>query len=286
MVLAIGAALAGAVCCAVAAALQHREAVSIRAAEAVGWRLLSALSRRPYWLAGVATLLMAAGLHSLALLNGPLSLVQPLGVTTVVFAVPVAAMVRRYRVRVWELLAAATVVAGLCGLLAIVPSQPASAGGGGSPPTAWMLVTATVLVVGVLTALASRRRIVLQGLLLATGAGIAMGVAAVLLQMVLLDVQRAGLWEVLSVASGAVVLLAVAGVWLNQRAYRAGNVAVVLAVVTVSDPAASTITAVVLGERLPTGVLSWLLLAISAATIVGGITWLARSPVHAAMVPV
>ncbi|MEV4315502.1 DMT family transporter [Actinocrispum sp. NPDC049592] len=286
MVLAIGAALAGAVCCAVAAALQHREAVSIRAAEAVGWRLLSALSRRPYWLAGVATLLVATGLHSLALLNGPLSLVQPLGVTTVVFAVPVAAMVRRYRVRVWELLAAATVVTGLCGLLAIVPSQPASAGGAGSPPTAWMLATATVLVVGVLTALASRRRVLLQGLLLATGAGIAMGVAAVLLQMVLLNAQRGGLLEVLSIASGAVVLLAVAGVWLNQRAYRAGNVAVVLAVVTVSDPAASTITAIVLGERLPTGVLSWLLLAISAATIVGGITWLARSPAHAAGVPV
>lgn len=284
MVLAIGAALAGAVCCAVAAALQHREAVSLRSAEAVGWRLLWTLARRPYWLVGVATLLLAAGLHAVALLNGPLALVQPLGVSAVVFAVPVAALFRRYRVRVWELLAAATVVAGLCGLLAVAPSQRTSTGSAGSTPvSALSLVVVTVLVIGVMTAVAARRQVVLRGLLLAAGAGIALGVTAVLLQMVLFDVRRTGLPAVLSVTGAAVVLLAVTGVWLNQQAYRAGNVAVVLAVVTVSDPAASAITAVVLGERFPTDVFSLSLLAISAAVTAGGIAWMARSPAHTAV---
>ncbi|TCO54252.1 DMT family transporter [Actinocrispum wychmicini] len=281
MVLAIGAALAGAVCCAVAAALQHREAVSIRSAEAVGLRLLWALARRPYWLAGVVALLVAAVLHAVALLNGPLTLVQPLGVCAVVFAVPVAALFRRYRMRLWELLAAATVVAGLCGLLTAVPSDPMSNGGSTPVPT-WTLVVATVLAIGVLTVVAARRRMVLRGLLLAAGAGITFGVAAVLLQMVLFDVRRTGLPGVLSVAGAAVVLFAVAGVWLNQRAYRAGNVAVVLAVVTVADPAASAVTAVVLGERFPTDVLSLSLLVISAAVVAGGIAWLARSPAQLA----
>lgn len=281
MVLAVGAALAGAVCCAVAAALQHREAVSLRSAEAVGWRLLWALTRRPYWLMGVATLLLAAGLHAVALLNGPLALVQPLGVSAVVFAVPVAALFRRYRMRVWELLAAATVLAGLCGLLTVAPSQRTSTGSAGSTPVS--LVVVTVLVIGVMTAVAVRRQVVSRGLLLAAGAGIALGVTAVLLQMVLFDVRQTGLPAVLSVPGAAVLLLAVTGVWLNQQAYRAGNVAVVLAVVTVSDPAASAITAVMLGERFPTDFFSLSLLATSAAVTAGGIAWMARSPAHTAV---
>jgi drug/metabolite transporter (DMT)-like permease len=276
MVLAVGAALAGAVCCAVAAALQHREAVSLRSAEAVGLRLLWALARRPSWLVGVAALL-AAGLHAVALLNGPLTLVQPLGVSAVVFAVPVAALFRKYRIRVWELLAAATVVAGLIGLLTIAPSRPVSNETAG---TALTLAIVTVLVVATVTVLAARRRMVLRGLLLAVGAGIALGVTAVLLQVVLFDVQRTGPLGLLSVTTLAMVVLAVAGVWLNQQAYRAGKVAVVLAVVTVTDPAVTAITAVVLGERFATDVLSLGLLVVSVAVIAGGIAWLARSPAH------
>jgi hypothetical protein len=166
------------------------------------------------------------------------------------------------------------VVAGLTGLLMVAPNQPTS---NTSTASALMLTIATMLVLGAISAVAARRE---MPMLLAAGAGIALGVTAVLLQMLLFDIRRAGLPGALSITGVAVVLLAVTGVWLNQRAYRLGKVTAVLAVVTVADPAASAITAMVLGERFATDLLSMSLLLTSAAVTACGIAWLARSPAN------
>src|ERR1700750_2711444 len=53
-------------------------------------RLLRLL-RRPMWWVAVAATVAAAGLHVAALALGPLSTVQPLGVVTLGFALPVGA---------------------------------------------------------------------------------------------------------------------------------------------------------------------------------------------------
>jgi hypothetical protein len=53
-------------------------------------RLLRLLRMPRWWLAVLATL-AAAGLHVAALGLGPLSLIQPLGVLTLVFALPLGA---------------------------------------------------------------------------------------------------------------------------------------------------------------------------------------------------
>jgi len=66
-----------------------------------GRRLLSHLIRRPRWVCGMVAMLLGGGLHLLALQSGPLVLVQPLGVSAVVFALPLAAALRRYRVQAW-----------------------------------------------------------------------------------------------------------------------------------------------------------------------------------------
>jgi drug/metabolite transporter (DMT)-like permease len=284
MFFAVGAALLGAACCATAAALQQREAVAVRAVDAAGWRLLVSLARRPRWLAGLTALVMGAVLHVLALLNGPLSLVQPLGVTAVVFAVPVAAALYRYRVRIREMAAAATVAAGLCGLLFVIPKQAnATENATGTMLPTLRLVIAALLAMGLLVVFAARRRPLTRALLLATGAGIALGVTAILLQMVLIDTERGGISGVLSLTGGAVVLLTVIGVLLTQQAYRVGSAAVVLATVTVVDPAASVFAVVaLLGENFPTDALSLVLAGVSTAVITAGIAWLARSPVHRA----
>lgn len=96
MVGAIAAALASAVCFALAAALQHREALGTDAAGVADIRLLWRLCRRPLWLAGVAADLASMALHVFALSMASLALVQPLGVTGIVFAIPLAALVRRH----------------------------------------------------------------------------------------------------------------------------------------------------------------------------------------------
>ncbi len=88
---AVLAALAGAFCYAVAAALQHHEAARATTRGLADPRLLWQLAHRPLWLAGIAATGVGASLHLLALSRGPLTLVQPLGVTSLLFAVPLAA---------------------------------------------------------------------------------------------------------------------------------------------------------------------------------------------------
>ncbi|MBL7489934.1 hypothetical protein I6A60_33140 [Frankia sp. AgB1.9] len=114
---AVPAAVASALCYAVAAALQQREAA--RAAGG-GLRLLAGLARRPLWLAGIGATAAGATLHVLALRLGPLALVQPIGAAGLLFALPLGALLHRRPVRRGELAAAGLVAAGVVGLLASV----------------------------------------------------------------------------------------------------------------------------------------------------------------------
>jgi hypothetical protein len=91
------------------AAVQQQEASAAPATRVAGWRLLVHLVRRPRWVLGMVAMLLGAGLHLLALRSVPLVLVQPLGVSAVLFALPLAAALRGYRVRAGERAAGALV---------------------------------------------------------------------------------------------------------------------------------------------------------------------------------
>lgn len=120
LTVAVLAAVAGAFCYAAAAALQHQEARSDSVTGELHPRLLWQLAHRPLWLAAFAATAMGASLHLLALSRGPVTFVQPLGVLTLVFAVPLAAVLGRHRMRLRELICAVTVLAGLVSLLNVL----------------------------------------------------------------------------------------------------------------------------------------------------------------------
>lgn len=80
-------AVAGAASNAVGTAFQRRAASTSRRG---GVRLLADLVRRPAWLIGMAGVVGAALFQSLALVNGPLALVQPLFILELPFALLVA----------------------------------------------------------------------------------------------------------------------------------------------------------------------------------------------------
>ncbi|MGH3783627.1 MAG: DMT family transporter [Pseudonocardiaceae bacterium] len=277
MAWAICAAVAGALCFAVAAALQQHEASTAPAAGAAGWRLLAYLVRQPRWVFGMVAMLIGGGLHLLALRSGPLVLVQPLGVCAVLFALPLAAALRGYRVRAWELGAAALVVVGLGGLLLAVPEQP--------PPSldaadAMVLVALATVTSAVLAGLA-RRRGRLRALQLALAAGILFGTTSTVIRALLAQLGNGGLTAVAAVGALSVVPLAVAGLVLTQHAYRAGSTAVVLATTTVTDPSTAVAGGVVvLGEVLPTDGATLMIVALFGVLIVSGIAYLAGSPAH------
>ncbi|OLT22279.1 hypothetical protein BJF78_07780 [Pseudonocardia sp. CNS-139] len=97
--LAIALALLGAVCFAGAAVLQHGAVAAAdptyddRPGKAISLRGLGEIARRPGWLAGLALAAGGSGLHAVALVLAPLSVVQPLGV----LAVPIAVLLTAVR---------------------------------------------------------------------------------------------------------------------------------------------------------------------------------------------
>ena len=90
-------------------------------------RLLLTLARRPFWLAGIGAGVVSIGLQALALAFGPLTLVQPLLVTDLVFAMLLGMRRSRQRLGMREWAGMLAVVAGLaifCWLRAPTKASP------------------------------------------------------------------------------------------------------------------------------------------------------------------
>ncbi|MEU9007489.1 DMT family transporter, partial [Streptomyces sp. NPDC048551] len=192
--------------------------------------------RRTGWWVAVALNGLGALLHVVALAYGPLSLVQPLGALTIVFALPMAAVLvgRRAGAAAWRGAVLATV--GLAGLLALTGGEGAGREAlAGAERSLLLAVTAGGAAV---LFLASRRarRPVLRSVLLATAAGTAFGMASVFTKSVAESFEAGGLvglWPDLA----AIAVLAAGGLLLSQAAYRGAGMTAPLATVTVVNPA-------------------------------------------------
>ncbi|MEV2262827.1 DMT family transporter [Streptomyces anulatus] len=233
-----------------------------------------ALLRNGVW--WVAVLLNGTGavLHVVALAYGPLSLVQPLGALTIVFALPMAALFvgRRAGATAWR--GALMATAGLGGLLALTGNaEPHTLNG----PEQVLLASVTFGAVGALVVLArTLRRPVLRSIVLATGAGAAFGMASVFTKTVAVE------WTSGSLRSGALPLLAIAGLaaaglFLSQAAYRGAGLTAPLATVTVVNPVvAAAIGITLFGEHFRLGVPGTVLALSSGALAAGGLIMLTR----------
>ncbi|MFG2988075.1 hypothetical protein ACGFZK_01980 [Streptomyces sp. NPDC048257] len=266
--LAVGLCLASAVAYAAAAVAQERLA---RAAVARSAKALMA-SGAWWWSAGLNA--AAALLHAAALRYGPLTLVQPLGALTLVAAVPLGARRSGRRVVATEWRGTLATVAGL-GLLLLPASGPA-------PDDTLTLIEAlavsgaTVAVILMLTAVKDPR----SGLRHATASGLASAAASALTQTVAVAAGRGGALLSARVVAVAVLVMvfAVGGMLLSQRAYR-GGLGAPLAVVNLANPlAAAAIGMVLLGERLQGGATGLLLAVAGAVLAARGVVLLTRAP--------
>ncbi|MFD0419302.1 DMT family transporter [Streptomyces sp. NPDC127108] len=185
----------------------------------------------------VAVVLNGLGglLHVVALAYGPLSLVQPLGALTIVFALPMAALFVRRKAgsTAWRGAIMATV--GLVGLLSLTQAT-ASQSLADTERIGLALGTAGAVVTLMLLAHAAHRHPAVRGMLLATAAGIAFGISSVFTKTVAVD------WDAhepltRQVPSLAVIaVLAVSGLLLSQASYRGAGLAAPLSAVTVVNP--------------------------------------------------
>ncbi|MEU3778009.1 hypothetical protein AB0F11_33390 [Streptomyces sp. NPDC032472] len=259
--------LASAAAYAAAAVAQERLA---RAAEARTARALLA-SGAWWWSAGLNA--SAALLHAAALRYGPLTLVQPLGALTLVAAVPMGARGAGRRVAATEWRGTLATVLGL-GLLLLPASGPA-------PDDTLTLAEALAVsgATGAAILLLTLRRDVRSGLRHATASGLASAVASALTQTVAVAGGRGGSLfsgRVVTVAL-LVVVFAVGGLLLSQRAYR-GGLGAPLAVVNLANPlAAAVIGMVLLGERLQGGAPGLLLALAGALAAARGVLLLTRT---------
>ncbi|MFJ2720825.1 DMT family transporter [Streptomyces sp. NPDC087437] len=190
--------------------------------------------RRPAWWAALVLNGLGGLLHVVALACGPLSLVQPLGALTIVFALPMAALFvgRRAGAAAWRGAIMATV--GLAGLLSLVGASQAqslsTAQRGGLA-----VVTAGVVAALTVAGRAAHRHQAVRSVLLATGSGIAFGMSSVFTKTVTVDfTDGIATSELPSLA--AIGVLATAGILLSQASYRGGGLAAPLATLTVVNP--------------------------------------------------
>ncbi|MFD9094722.1 DMT family transporter [Streptomyces collinus] len=226
--------------------------------------------RRAGWWAALGLNGLGGVLHVVALAYGPLSLVQPLGALTIVFALPMAALCvgRRAGSTAWRGAVMATV--GLAGLLSVV----GSAGTHSLDPAqrvAVALVTGGAVAALTVAGLAAHRHPAVRSVLLATASGIAFGMSSVFTKTVAVDWDAGiGLGDLPSLA--VIGVFATAGVLLSQASYRGGGLAAPLATLTVVNPVlAAAVGILMFGETFRYGTTGTLLALGCGVVACGGL---------------
>ncbi|MFE9679995.1 DMT family transporter [Streptomyces sp. NPDC006285] len=244
--------------------------------------------RQTAWWVAVGLNALGGLLHVVALAYGPLSLVQPLGALTIVFALPMAAVFVRRRAGATAWRGAIMATIGLAGLLALVgtaDSQSLS----DTQRLVVGLVTGGAVVALMTAARAAHRHPAVRSVLLAVAAGVAFGMSSVFTKTVAVD--WTGGVTVADLPSLAVIgVLATAGMLLSQASYRGAGLAAPLATLTVVNPiVAAAVGLTMFGETFRYGVTGTMLALGCGVVAAGGLILLTTErlggPEHTRPVP-
>ncbi|RCW43232.1 hypothetical protein DFQ14_107121 [Halopolyspora algeriensis] len=253
LIISIIAALAAGACFAAGGVLQQREASTAPEGESLSPRLLLDLARDKVWLGGIAATAGSFLFKAIALAFGPLTLVQPLIVSELLFAVPVS--VRRHRLRLGPREWSGIVAVGGGLILGIIAASP-SRGDVLPPLSSWAAMLGAIVVLMAVSLLIGRR---LSGparastfalaavALLATQSALLAATVALFKQGI---VTAFTAWQPYAMAVTSIV-----GLMLVQSAYQAGPLAASMPVMDTANPVISiAIGVLVFGESINTGV--------------------------------
>jgi drug/metabolite transporter (DMT)-like permease len=267
-------ALLGAASNAMGTAFQRKAAS--RVAEGGGIRLIRRLARQPSWLIGIAGVIGAAVFQAVALVNGPLSLVQPLFVLELPFALMIAVPLLHRRIPRAGWWAVAGVVTGLgLGLGAAAPSGARS----DASMARWVPVLALCLGTVAVAVLVARpgRPPLFRAAVLGSAAAVSNALTAALLKSAMGTltgegfVAFLGAWQTYGFA-----VTGVGAVLLLENALQAGPLVASQPALTIGDATVSLLLGVVLfDETIRTG---WWLLPelIGAGLVLWGVLRLTR----------
>jgi drug/metabolite transporter (DMT)-like permease len=243
----VAAAIGSAIGYAFASVLQHRQARLAPPAAATSGPLLLYLATRPMWVAGLLLAGVALLLHALALSLGQLTVVQPVLLSGLLFALPASVLLERKRPSLAEWCWALILVGGIAAFL--VASHPTADRIPTDTERLAALVAGGVGLAGgavVVGRLRRRYAATLYGL----GAGVAYGLTAALIKQV-----TAGAKHPVHLAESwfpyTLVVIGSAALILSQVAYRAGPLAASLPPLTMAEPVVAVIIGVTaFSERL------------------------------------
>jgi len=268
-------ALAAALFFAFGTVLQQKAGLE-KPAESEGAGLLVQMAKRPVWLAGIAADAIGFVCQAVALAVGRLAVVQPLLVSTVVFALPLGARFTGQRVRRIDVIAALVVVAALVAFLEI--ADP-SGGSDDAPLGEWLITIGLCAAICVPVFLFRKhgspaRRAAALG----TATGILFALSAAFTKVVA-DQFEEGVFEIfVNWHLYALVVVGYASMTFNQLALNTGALAPAVATSLAFDPITSVVLGVtLLDETLHTSPLGIVGTVIALAAALAGMAILARS---------
>lgn len=268
-------ALAAALFFAIGTVLQQRAGLE-KPASTEGAGLLVQMAKRPVWLGGIVADAIGFVCQAVALAIGRLAVVQPLLVSTVVFALPLGAKLTGQRVRRTDVVAATVVLAALVAFLLI--ADP-SGGIDDAPLGEWAIAIGACAAVCVPVFVFRKRGTPgRRAAALGTAAGVLFALSAAFTKVVA-DQFQEGVFEIfVHWHLYALVAVGYASMTFNQLALNTGALAPAVATSLAFDPITSVVLGVtLLNESLHTSPLgiAGTMLALGAA--LGGMTVLARS---------
>ncbi|MFF8026630.1 DMT family transporter [Streptomyces sp. NPDC007896] len=269
---------------ATATVLQRRAAQDVPLSEGFHARLLIELLHRPVWLGGIAAVMAAACFQALALVNGALSVVQPIFVLELPFALLIGGLVLRRRVTRRGWIAVVCIAVGLGTVLAAAAPSV-----GTDRPTTGGWILAIVCCVGVIVAAVGVALRLPAGRARAACFGASAAIGYALTAALIKDATHA--WETggatgffLAWQTYAFAATGVCALFLLQNAVQSGPLVASQPALTLGDALVSLVLGVTLyAERVRTG---WWLIpeAVGAALILYGAILLARIPLTQVLV--
>lgn len=234
---------------ALAATLQQKGALGLPGVSLADPSSLVSLAKQRAWLLGTVCLLFAYAVQAVALDDGKLAIVQPLLVTTVVFALPLGYWLTGQQVSRRQALGAVVVIVGLA--VFAVFGDPA-AGNSNAPADEWAIAIVIIgALSGVLLVLASRNDGVKRAAYYGIVSGALFGLSACLVKPTLSALHESvsavlSSWEFYGMAVAGIIAFV-----LQQVSLGVGFLATSVSAVSVTNPIVSvTLGALILDERL------------------------------------
>ncbi|WP_026197745.1 DMT family transporter [Sciscionella marina] len=272
--IAVGAGLGAAVGFAVNTSFQHHGVTGTHTDATARWWVR--VATRPVWLAGSAAGLVAVALQAFALAMGPVTIVQPILTTELVFALSANGFLQRRRPERAEVVWAGILLAGLTAFL--LAASPQSGSPGQINRTTLLLSALTTLgLAAVLAVLANGTLSRYRAALLGASTGLGFGIVSVLGKYCLLQIRDGPLPVLMDWPVWMLLAMALASVIVEQAAFRAGPLAASLPPLTVLDPLVATCGGVVaLNETMRVSGTALVFEGISGACLVFAAIGLAR----------